>query len=166
MSNKFLSIGPENIEESQAATISLGLPTANTIISTGPNGKLHPSFLPTGVGPDLLVAPATENLSAGDYVNIWDNGGTQSVRLADRSNGRQAHGFVKAAVNSGDLAEVFFEGANDALSGLTPSARYFLGTNGNPVTPGPTGPGLWQFLGIAVSATAINTDIDDAIVRI
>lgn len=166
MSNKFLTIGTEQVEEAQGATTSSGVADANRLISTGADGKLHPSLLPTGVGPDLLVAPTVEDLSAGDYVNIFDDAGTPSVRLADRSNGRQADGFVKSAFTTGQSAEIYFEGANDALTGLTVGARYFLGTNGNPVTPGPTGAGLWQYLGRAISSTAINTDIDDAIERI
>lgn len=165
MAAKFLRIGTDLVEEASGVVASTGTPDANRLVSTGANGKLHPSVLPTGVGPDLLVAEATENLSAGSYVNIYNNSGTPAVRLADRSNGRQADGFVKAAFNIGDLAEVFFEGANDQLSGLTIGARYFLSTLGQATATSPTGPGLWQYLGRAVASNSINTDIDDAIQR-
>jgi hypothetical protein len=166
VAGKFLRIGTDLIEEAEGVVASTGTPDANRLVSTGANGKIHPSVLPTGVGPDLLVAEATENLAAGSYVNIFNNGGTTGVRLADRTNGRQADGFVKTAVTAGNLAEVFFEGPNDALSGLTIGARYFLSTLGQATATPPTGPGLWQYLGRAISTTAINTDIDDAIERI
>ena len=95
-----------------------------TVVSTGPSeggdivaldettGKLDPSVLPTGVGPDIKIMEAAEALSAGDYINIFDDGGTEKARLADRSNGREAHGFVKSAFAMGAMATVFFEGAN------------------------------------------------------
>jgi hypothetical protein len=42
----------------------------------------------------------------------------------------------------------------------------YLGTAGNPTHTVPATPGsvIHQFLGIAISATEINTDIEDAIV--
>lgn len=166
MAGKYLQIGTDLVEEAEGVVTSTGATDADRLVSTGADGKLHPSVLPTGVGPDLLVAEATENLSAGSYINIFNDGGTPGVRLADRSNGRQADGFVKEAFNAGDMAEVYFEGANDQLSGLTLGARYFLNTLGQATATPPTGPGLWQFLGRAISTTAINTDIDDAIERI
>ena len=60
-------------------------------------------------------------------------------------------------------ATIYFEGANDDLSGLTPGARQYLSTAGGRTQTVPT-TGLLQCLGIAISATEINTDISEEIV--
>ena len=61
---------------------------------------------------------------------------------------------------------MFFEGANDAVSGLTVGERYYLSTAGGVETSPTTVSGeLLQLVGWAVSATAINTDIQDCITR-
>jgi len=119
-----------------------------------------------GVGPYVLVAKAFENLTAGSYVSIFNNSGEVAIRLADRLNGRQADGFVKAGFLAGENAEVYFEGLNNSFSGLTIGAKCFLSIMGQVTNISPTGPGLWQYLGRAISPTAIYTEIDDAIERI
>ncbi len=165
MADKYIKLEDGKLKEAISTDTSTGIAEAGDIVSVGTDGKLDPSLLPTGVGPDVLFAPATENIGIGDYVNIFDNAGTPSVRLADNSNGREAHGFVKEAVTSGSNATVFFEGANDVLTGLTPGARYYLDTAGGATSTAPSAPAatISQYVGIAVSATAINTDIDDCI---
>lgn len=111
---------------------------------------------------DTSTLPTSQNLAAGDYVNLYDNGGTLTARLADNSNGRPAHGFVNAATTSPANAIVIFEGANANRTGLTPGARQYLGTAGQS-TETPVTTGTHQFLGVAVSATSINTDISEEI---
>jgi hypothetical protein len=110
---------------------------------------------------------ASENIGAGKYVNIFDNTGTPNVRLADNSNSREAHGFLLDAVTSGSNATVYFEGTNNDLSGLTSGARQFLGTAGGVTATPPTfagGATISQLVGTAISATEIDTDIDDIVV--
>jgi len=141
---------------------STGVSDANKLVETGSDGKLDVSVLPTGVGPDVKLIVASEAIGAGKYVNIWDDAGTPKVRLADASNGRDAHGYVKDAVLLAGIATVYFEGENDDLSGLTIGSRQYLDTAGG-VTETPRSTGLHQFLGIAINATSINVDIDDAI---
>ena len=165
MADKFIELSAGKLAQKEATVVSTGVAEAGDIVALDSSGKLDPSVLPTGVGLDVLVLPATEDIGAGDYVNIYDNGGTPSIRLASNDNGRDAHGFLKDAVTTGNNGTVYFEGGNDDLSGLTVGARYYLGTAGNvtaipPVAPGAT---ISQFLGIAVNATTINTDIDDCI---
>ena len=141
---------------------STGAPDANKLVETDSSGKIDVSVLPTGVGPDVKLIVASEAIGAGKYVNIWDDAGTAKVRLADASNGRDAHGFVKDAVLIAGTATVYFESENDDLTGLTIGSRQYLDTAGG-VTETPRATGLHQFLGIAISATSINVDIDDAI---
>lgn len=149
-----------------ASDASAGVANAGDIVALDASGKLDPSLLPAGVGPDIASIIASVALAAGDYVNIYDDAGTPKVRLADASNDRPAHGFVKTAVLSGASASVYFEGPNTDLTGLTIGARYYLGTAGAPTSAVPSLPGsvIHQLLGTAVSATSINTDIDDEIV--
>lgn len=165
MADKFIELESGKLKQKEATDVSTGVAEAGDVVALDSTGKLDPSLFPTGFGDDLAVFPATENLGAGDYVNIFDDGGTPSVRLADNSNGRDAHGFVKVAVTSGNNASVFFEGPNDALSGLTVGSRYYLDTAGGVTTTAPTAPAanISQFLGVGISATTINTDIDDCI---
>lgn len=151
----------------EATVSSTGVAEAGDLIGLDATGKIDPSLLPTGAGPDVasIVVSEAAGLAAGDYVNIFDDGGTPSVRLADNSNGRDAHGFVLDAFADAATALVYFEGPNTALSGLTIGARQYLGTAGAPTeTPiAVTSGDIHQFLGIAISATAINTDIEDCI---
>lgn len=165
MADKFIELNNGKLREKEATESSTGVAEAGDIVALDSTGKIDVSMLPVGVGPDVSVLPATENLSAGDYVNIFDDGGTPSVRLADNSNSRDAHGFVKAAVTSGSNATVYFEGANDSLSGLTVGARHYLDTAGGVTSTAPASPAaqISQYLGLAINATTINTDIDDCI---
>jgi len=145
---------------------STGVAEAGDVVALDATGKLDPSLLPTGAGPDTaaIVVSDAAGLSAGDYVNIFDDTGA-AVRLADNSNGRPAHGFVLSAFADAATALVYFEGPNTALAGLTVGARQYLDTAGatteTPVAV--TSGDIHQFLGVAISATAINTDIEDCI---
>lgn len=162
---KYIELNAGKLKQKQATIISTGAPNDGDLVALDSTGKLDPTVLPIGVGPDVAVLLASENIGAGKYVNIWDDAGTPKARLADNSNGRDAHGFLKDAVTSGNNATVYFEGPNDDLSGLTPGARQYLGTAGGVTETPPVSPAanISQFVGIAVSATVINTDIDDCI---
>jgi len=165
MSNngKFINLENGKLKQNDAIVASVGAPDADKIIKLDSSGRIDSSVLPVGVGPDVKVMVASEDLTAGDYVNIWNDGGTEKARLADASNGRDAHGFVKAAALTAANATVYFEGPNDDLTGLTPGARYYLDTAGSVVST-PRTTGLHQFVGIAVDPNTINTDIDDCVV--
>lgn len=165
MAEKFLEKSSGRTQENEALTSSAGGADAGKIIGLDGAGRISQTMMPVGIGPDIKNMVTSENLSAGDYVNIYDNAGTITARLADNSNDRPAHGFVKAATISPAAADVFFEGANSDLSGLTLGVRHYLGTVGQPTSTPPSGAGvLCQFLGISISATEINTDIEDEVV--
>jgi len=139
---------------------------ANKIPILDGAGKLDPSTMPTGIGQDAQSCPASEALAAGAYVNIWFDAGTVKARNADASaEGKEAHGFVTAAVASGATATVFKEGANTGLSGLTPGARLYLGTT--PGTATPTAPStsgnVVQWIGNAATATSADFEPGDPI---
>lgn len=149
-----------------ATQTSAGAANADEIVALDASGRLDSTLMPVGFGADTKIILASEALSAGSYVNIFDNAGTANCRLADNSNDRPAHGFVLTAVLIAANATVYFEGPNSALSGLVAGQRRYLGTAGtNTATPLAVA-GLHQFLGVAISATEINTDIDDEVVRV
>lgn len=143
--------------------VSTGAPNDGDIVALDSTGKIDVSVLPIGVGPDVTIVPAFEALGAGKYVNIFLDTGVAKARLADNSNNRPAHGWVKASVTIGANATIYFEGPNDGLTGLTIGAREYLGTAGG-ATETPVTAGIHQLLGVAINATTINTDIEDKIV--
>ncbi len=166
MANKYRTLlnGREKMQE--ATVTSAGSANAGEILALDSSGRIDVSVLPVGVGPDVSTLEATEALNAGDYVNIYNSAGTPKVRKADSTNDRPAHGFVKDGYSIGAMAVVYFEGPNDDKSSLTPGARYYLAAAGGVTSTAPLSPthAISQFLGIAVSATTINTDIADEVV--
>lgn len=156
----------EEAVESVASTA--GAADANKLIRTSGDGKLDPSLMPSGLGADVLTLTASENLAAGDYVNVWDDAGTAKARKADASAaGREADGFVLNAVVSGQDASVYFEGRNTGMTGLTVGARYYLSAAaaGAATTTPPSGSGnVVQFLGRASSATSLAFEATDGVI--
>lgn len=95
----------------------------------------------------------SEALTAHALVNIWNSGGAK-VRLATAASaGKEAHGYVKAAAPSGGTVEVFFDGENAGLSGLTPGPLYLSDTAGQVTSAPPAGSGkVVQRVGTASDA--------------
>jgi len=169
--NKYLSWDStlKRMKEVFGLVVSTGAPDANKIVALDSTGKLDPSVLPIGVGATTVVLPASENLAAGAYVNMFDSGGgVMKFRNADASSfAKRAMGFVLVAVTSGANATVYSNEINTGVSGLTPGGDYFLSS----VTPGAvvlaasvttTAGQIVQRLGSAVSATELLTDIDES----
>lgn len=158
--------------EVEANTTSAGSGDAGKIVALGADGKLDSSLFPTGIGADVQIVDCTEDLDAGDFVNIYNSTG-KKCRKADASAasaGKMAHGFVKNNYTNGDPATIYSRGANDVLTGLTPGTTMVL----SDTTPGeavalasaPTTAGrILQVLGEAVDTDTIEVDISDPIVR-
>lgn len=122
---------------------------------------------------DVLIANivASEALAAGDQVAEWSNSGVTNVRKADASDiTKEAIGFVKTAVSIGGTAVVYRRGKITTLSGLTPSAPYFLsdttpgGITSTAVTRGTGVDKLHQLIGFAIDATTLNCEPREAII--
>lgn len=141
----------------EATVVSTGVSEAGKILALDSAGKIDLSALPTGVGPDTKVAPASENLVAGNFVNFWNDSGTIKVRKADGgSNKYLADGFVLANVTAPNNATVYVLGINNAVTGKTLGAMQFLsGTPGDSTETVPTS-NVCQRLGKALSATEID----------
>lgn len=139
-------------------TSSAGSGDSGKLPALDGSGKLDNSFMPTGIGADTASITASEALSAGDLVNVWDSAGTFKVRKADATTaGKEAHGFVLSSVSSGASATVYFESSNTGKTGLSPGKQYLSTTAGGCTTTAPSGSGnVVQIVGIATSATAMN----------
>lgn len=159
MANKYLAVDPAtgHPTEVEATVTSAGAGDAGEIVALDGTGKLDSSVMPAGFGSNTDSIAASENLTAGDWVNIYDNAGTINCRKADNSNGRLAHGFVLAAVTAPASATVYGPGElNSQASGMTVGAEMFLDTGGAETASVPAGSGVTiQSLGVAKSATAI-----------
>ncbi|MED5607790.1 hypothetical protein VV867_08830 [Pseudomonas sp. JH-2] len=167
--NKYLKNTGGYPEEQAATQTSAGAANANQIIALDANGKIDVSLLPTGIGADTAVLPATEALAAGNYVNIYDSGsGTFSCRKADASGGvaKMAHGFVLAAVSLGASATIYFEGNNNQVTGMSPGNVWLSASApGTGTATAPTGSGnVQQRLGVATSASSVNVEFSDPII--
>lgn len=102
-----------------------------------------------------LVLPASESITAGAPVNIWNDSGTTKVRNANASNGRQTDGFVAMTYGTGDNVVIFLSGNISILSGLTIGPVY-LGTTAGTYTSSAPGTGnLVQRLGFATTTSNI-----------
>jgi hypothetical protein len=146
----------------QLAATDGGTAFANQIPALDQNGRLTAAMMPAGFGADADTLPASENIVAGAYVNIFNNAGVPSIRNAVASAvGFKAHGYVLAPVASGANAPVMFDDNNTAVTGRTVGDQYLSATvPGQTTSTPPTGAGvIRQFLGVAVSATIIHSSI-------
>jgi len=121
------------------------------------------SYTPQGVVAAVSGATAqitaSEAIAAGALINLWTDGGNIAMRNANATDTtKSSDGFVKVAVSSGATAPYFANGeTNDALSGLTPGATYYLDTTAGQITatpPATSGNGL-QTVGKALSASEL-----------
>ena len=157
MADKYIQLVNGNQAEKEALVVSTGVSDAGRVVATDGTGKIDTSVLPTGIGADVKILPASENLAAGDLVNVWNDAGTSKVRKADNSNNRRAVGFVIAGVTAPANATVYLEGTITGLTSLTPGAAVFLGTLGAATATAPSAAGsISQEIGIAVSATEVS----------
>jgi hypothetical protein len=159
---KFIVLAAGELQEVVATVISTGAADAGKNPALDGAGRLDISMMPIGLAPDTKALATSENLAAGDWVNVWNNAGTATLRKADASNGREAHGFVLAATTSPAVATMYKEGTNSGFAGLTPGAAYYLSaaTAGGAVLVPPTVAGqISQRLGEALTATEIDCNI-------
>lgn len=159
--NKIVALDAAGILASSvvnSTTTSAGVGSAGKVVALDGAGRIDTTMMPVGIGADTASIVASENLAAGDLVNVWNDAGTAKVRKADASvTGKEAHGFVLSAVSSAASATVYFEGTNTAVTGRTPGKQYLSTTPGSTTTTAPSGAGnVVQIVGFATSATALN----------
>jgi hypothetical protein len=168
---KFLSVNTTTgrIEEAAAINTSAGAGDAGKIAKLDASGKFDTTMMPAGIGTDSKAGVlASEAIPAGSLVDVYNNAGTLNMRKADAtSSGKEADGFVLAAVSNGGTGTVYFEGTITGLTGLTPGGRCYVpvGSTGVPTQTIPAASGnVLQFVGIAVSATEVSFEADDGII--
>ena len=154
---KFLRLVAGVITEVFGVQSSAGAANAGDLVSLDDSGRIDNSMMPVGIGADTKTIAASEALAAGDWVNVWNSTGAK-VRKADATTaGKEAHGFVLAAVSNGANALVYFEGTNTQVSGQTPGPVYLQTTAGTGGATIPSASGnVVQNLGVALSATEVN----------
>lgn len=131
---------------------------AEVIVATSASGLLDISFMPTGIGPDIVTVLASETITGGQLVNLYNNAGTLNVRKADGSTtGKDANGFCLVGITSGASGAVYMGGINTAVTGLTPGKIFLSDTTAGAVTnTAPTTAGhTVQQVGVALSATSL-----------
>lgn len=155
---KYLDVVAGVLTQVQALVTSAGAGDDGKIVALDATGKLDTSVMPVGIGADTAAITASEALTAGDLVNVWNSAGSFRVRKADATTaGKEAHGFVLAAVSNGATATVYFEGSNTQRSGLTPGPYWLSITAGGITqTPPSTSGNVVQVVGYATSATVLN----------
>lgn len=164
---KYLRLNAGRIQELASTDVSAGATNAGDIVALDSTGRLDASVMPVGIGADTAIVQASEALAAGDWVNIHNVSGSARVRKADAAaSGKEAVGFVLSAVASGANATVYFEGQNTQVTGRTPGARQYLSTTPGVATETPPAAAgnVVQLLGIAVSATAVSSEIEDGVI--
>lgn len=152
--------------------------TADTITSVNVDvlrsgvGYVRPATLAAGTFDGALVgdnslavdkqfvvdAPCSENLTAGDIVNVWNNEGLHMVRKAKASAvGYEAHGFVLDTVTTGQQVNVYTNGYNPLLVDLAPGPQFLSTTAGKVSSTPPTDVGtIVQRVGYAPDSTTLN----------
>lgn len=156
--DKYLYNNAGTVTEKAAIQTSVGAGDAGKIPAVDSSGRLDASFMPVGIGADTAAVTASEALAAGDYVNVYNSSGAK-CRKADASTaGKEAHGFVLAAVNQSASATVYFEGTNTQVTGQTPGVVYLSATTpGLGTATAPSGAGnVVQRIGFATGSTAVN----------
>lgn len=138
-------------------TTSAGAGDSGKLVALDGTGRIDTTMMPVGVAADTQIVTASEALSAGDLVNIWNSTGAKARKADATVAGKEAHGFVLAAVANGNPATIYFEGSNTAMTGLTPGAQFLSTTPGTATATAPSGSGnIVQRVGFAVSTTTMN----------
>ena len=156
---KYISLVTGTLTEVQATITSAGAGDEGELVALDATGKLSTTVMPVGVGTENDLIVSSENLAAGDLVNIWTNTGVANVRKADATTaGKEANGFVLASVTSPAAATVYRNSqSNTQKSGLTPGASYYLDTTAGGITttlPSASG-NIVQHVGKAFDATTL-----------
>ena len=94
-------------------------------------------MMPTGFGQDTKSVTLTEDVSAGNLINIYASSGAKARKADATSQGKEATGFVLASGTNTNPIVVYFEQVITGLSGLTPGATYYLSTTAGGVASTP-----------------------------
>ena len=157
MADKYLKNNGGSLAEVEGIITSAGAGDSGKFPALDAAGKLATTFMPTGIAADVAVVEASEDLAAGDLVNIYESTGAKCRKADATTVGKEAHGFILEVVTTGNNATIYFEGNNDQVTGLTPGIQFLTTTAGLVSVTAPVASGnLVQKVGIATSATNLN----------
>lgn len=168
MTQKFLTRDETSgaVTEKSATDVGGTPAQAGQVGALDPNGRWALSMMPVGITPDTYVGPAGEALDAGNKVYINATGEVRRASAA--AAGVPCIGFILDSAAANAQVMVYFEGRNTALSGLVAGSRYYLSDStpgGITATPVVAAAGKkHQYLGRAITATALAFEADDAII--
>ena len=165
---KYVKLENGKLKEQGAINASTGATDAAKIAELDSNGRFDSSLMPVGFGSETKTIVASEALSSGDFVNVFNDTGTVKVRKADASvNSKQAHGFVLASVLSAASATVYYGNLNNQVTGFTVGAELYLSDTvpgAATATPVTTGAGkISQRVGVATATGEILVEIQQPI---
>jgi len=168
MADKFLQHDLTGGFREVAAVSTGGAGQANKIPALDVSGRLDSTMMPTGIGAETSALTAFGALAAGDFVNVFNDGGVMKVRKADASTGvAPANGFVLLAYSALDTAVVYWGGLNGSLVGLTPGQHYLSTTPGASSQTAPSAAGnVVQRIGVAINSTTVFFNPQDPILLV
>ena len=136
MATKVLVLNTDgSLQEITPITTSGGAGSSGLIPALNASGVWDISFMPSGLGTDTTTATASETITAGAFVNMWNNGGVQSVRNAIAAdNTKPANGFCLNGYSTGNTATVYLGGPNT----LVPLGTFVVANCGKKVYLSPT----------------------------
>jgi hypothetical protein len=149
-----------------ALVVSSGAGDEGKIVALDASGKLDNSVMPVGIGADTKSLTASEALSAGNIVNVWNSSGEKARKADASTTGKEGVGFILSSVSSSAAATVYFEGTITGLSSLVPGTRYYLdaATPGLITATAPSGSGqIVQYIGTAISTTELSFEPSEPI---
>lgn len=158
MPDKYIYNNNGVLTEKSSIATSSGAGDAGKIPALDSSGKFDSSMMPVGVGSETDVITASEALAAGDFVNIYSSTGIKCRKADATTAGKEACGFVLAAVSNGATATVYrISQSNTQLTSLTPGSKYYLAATAGTITltPPSAAGNIVQVVGYAVSATAL-----------
>lgn len=159
MADKYLYDNSGTITECEATVTSAGAGNAGDIVALDSGGLLDISTMPSGVGADTVVLACSEDVAAGDWLNVWNDSSVIKCRKADATtSGKPCHGFTLEAKTSGQNVTVYLSGTNNQMTSLTGGSTYYLATTaGAETATAPSASGnLVQKLGVATATTSIS----------
>lgn len=141
--------------------------TASTMHSTQGDEAVataRPPAIPDArLDPDWIVA--SEDILHGQFVNIHEVGGFARIRRADSTIPYEADGWLMYSAREGDRVQVYRDGINPYLEGLTPGTEYALGIQGAVVPLVSAAGKIIQTLGKALTDTSMQVEIDEPVGR-
>lgn len=164
---RYIAMVAGRLKQMAAVVTSAGAGNDGDLVALDPSGKLDASVLPVGLGQNTISAVTSEAIAAGNLVNLYNVSGTLTARKADATTeGKEAHGFVKAAFANAATATIYTGGNYlTGLTGMTPGARQYLATTAGArtETAPSTANNVVQMVGVASSASSLIFDPEEPV---